>query len=109
MTRHRRHVPEGGRAMMRIMTILGAGLMGLMPPTAAHAGPLDFLFSFTGTVPPGTVAGLVTGEIFGLTDNATGPATDVIVYNYPYELGPPTTQTIFSAIVSNSFTVTDTA
>ncbi len=63
MTRHHRHFPEGGSAMLRTMTILGAGLIGLMHPTASHAGPLDFMFSFTGTVPPGSVAGTVTGEI----------------------------------------------
>jgi hypothetical protein len=41
---------------MRIMTILGAGLIGLIHPTASHAGPFDFMFSFTGTIPPSSVA-----------------------------------------------------
>jgi hypothetical protein len=54
----------------QILTLLGAGLIGLMHPAAAHATLLDFTFSFTGTVPP-TVAGTVTGEIFGLTEGAT--------------------------------------
>jgi hypothetical protein len=38
--------------MMRIMTVLGAGLIGLMHPAASQATLLDFTFSFTDTVPP---------------------------------------------------------
>jgi hypothetical protein len=92
--------------MIRIMTILGAGLFGLMHPTATHAGPLDFMFSFSNTT--GNVNGTVTGEIFGLTDNATGPASNVILDSYPAGLGLPTPPlTILTGITSNSFTVTD--
>ena len=106
MTRHHRHFPEGASAMMRIMTMLGAGLIGLIHPTASHAGPFDFMFSFTGTIPPSSVAGTVSGEIFGLTDNATGPASNVVVDGYPAELGLPSPPlTIFSFISENSFTV----
>jgi len=108
MTRHHRHFPEGASAMMRIMTILGAGLIGLIHPTASHAGPFDFMFSFTGTIPPSSVAGTVSGEIFGLTDNATGPASNVVVDGYPAELGLPSPPlTIFSFISENSFTVSN--
>jgi hypothetical protein len=68
--------------MMRTMTILGAGLIGLMHPTASHAGPLDFMFSFSNTV--GNVNGTVTGEIFGLSDNASNQAaSNVILDSYP--------------------------
>jgi hypothetical protein len=109
MTRHRRHFHEGGRAMMRIMTILGAVLIGLMHPTASHAGPLDFMFSFTGTVPPGNVAGTVTGEIFGLTNNATGPASNVIVDSDPGLDIPAPRPLIFSDQAFNSFTVVNGA
>jgi hypothetical protein len=42
--------------MKQMLTILGAGFIGLMSPTTSHATVLDFTFSFTGTVPPGTVA-----------------------------------------------------
>jgi hypothetical protein len=106
MTRHHRHFPEGGRAMMRTMTILGVGLIGLMHPTASHAGPLDFMFSFSNTV--GNVNGTVTGEIFGLTDNATGPASNVVVDGYPAGLGLPTPPiTVFMMQNPNIFTVSN--
>lgn len=109
MNRHRLHFPEGGRAMLQIMTVLGAGLIGLMHPTPSHATLLDFTFSFTGTVPPGNVAGTVTGEIFGLTEGATSSATNVIVDTYPAGLEPPSPpQTLFTGIVENTFTVTPT-
>jgi hypothetical protein len=111
MTRNSRHFPEGGSAMIRIMAILGAGLIGLMHPMAAHAGPLDFTFTFTGTVPPGTVAGTVTGEIFGLTDNTTGQAAmNVVVDSAPAGLGSiPMPFTIFTDPSPNSFTVSNDA
>jgi len=92
--------------MNRMILILGAGLIGLMHPAAAHATLLDFTFSFTGTVPPGSVAGTVTGEIFGLTEGASSSATNVIVVSYPVGLEPPSPpQTVFSGIVSNAFEV----
>ena len=46
----------------------------------------NFYFSFTNT--SGTVSGTVTGEIIGLTNNATGPATQVIITTYPAGLSP---------------------
>jgi hypothetical protein len=89
----------------QILTLLGAGLIGLMHPAAAHATLLDFTFSFTG-VPPGSVAGTVTGEIFGLTEGATSSATNVIVDSYPAGLGPPSPpQTVFTNIRENNFGV----
>src|SRR5271155_1268759 len=100
--------PRGTEEWMRkqILTLLGAGLIGLMHPAAAQATLLDFTFSFTGTVPPGSVAGTVTGEIFGLTEGASSSATNVIVVSYPVGLEPPSPpQTVFSGIVSNAFEV----
>jgi hypothetical protein len=65
---------------------------------------LDFTFSFSNT--NGNVSGTVTGEIFGLMDNATGPATNVIVDSYPAGLGLPAPPlTIFSGVTENLFTV----
>jgi len=94
----------------QILTLLSVGLIGLLHPSTTHAGPLDFMFSFTGTVPPGSVAGTVTGEIFGLTNNASGSASNVVVDSYPAGLGLPTPPlTIFSHITSNSFTVMNNA
>ena len=78
------------------LTILGAGLLGLMHPPASHATPLDFTFSFSG----------VTGEIDGLINNATGPATDVFLTNYPAGLEPPDPPiTMFTEVNPNTFTV----
>jgi hypothetical protein len=90
----------------QLLTLLGAGLIGLMHPAAAQATLLDFTFSFNGTVPPGTVAGTVTGEIFGLTEGATSSATNVIVDSYPAGLAPPSPpQTVFTNIRENNFGV----
>jgi hypothetical protein len=90
----------------QILTLLVAGLIGLMRPTASHAGPLDFMFSFSNTI--GNVSGTVTGEVFGLTDNATGPASNVVVDSYPAALGLPAPPlAFFTNILINSFTVTN--
>ena len=88
----------------QILSILGASLIVLMHPTASHATLLDFKFSFSNV--SGNVSGTVTGEIFGPTDDATGPASNVIVDSYPAGLGLPALPlTIFSDIGPNSFTV----
>ena len=63
----------------QILAILGAGLLGLMVPTASEA--LVFTFSFTNAT--GTVDGTVTGQIFGLVNGINVAATDVILYGYP--------------------------
>jgi hypothetical protein len=88
----------------QILTILVAGLIVLMHPTASHATLLDFMYSFSNA--SGNVSGTVTGEVFGLTANATGPASNVIVDSYPTGLLLPTPPlTIFSDTLANSFTV----
>jgi hypothetical protein len=92
----------------QILTLLGAGLIGLMHPAASQAGPVDFTFSYTGAVNIGSVAGTVTGEIFGLTEGATSSATNVILDGYPASLGalsPP--DAVFSDVSANSFTVSN--
>jgi hypothetical protein len=75
---------------------------------------LTFDFSFTNTA-PGVTPGTVTGEIVGLSDNATSAATAVIINSYPSALGTiPTPINLFSypliagnpnSIAANSFSV----
>jgi hypothetical protein len=47
---------------------------------SAHAAAV-FQYSITNTI--GTVAGTVTGKIYGLSDNATGAASMVTIETYP--------------------------
>jgi len=71
----------------------------------AFADPLDFDFTFTGdAVFPGTVS----GEIEGLTNNATSAATAVFVTSatIPSPISP-TYNTVQNASLYNSFTVTN--
>ncbi len=62
------------------ISVLGIVLFG------TYAMADNFYFSFTNTT--GVVSGTVTGEIVGLTNNATGPATQVIITSYPPGLSP---------------------
>jgi hypothetical protein len=93
---------------MRKLLITTAVMVAIVVAQPAHAG-LNFLFSFTNTI--GTVPGKVTGEIFGLTNNATSAATDVVITSYPAGLTgvPPLPWDIFGAVGKtvnfNSFTV----
>ena len=76
---------------------------------------MNFSFSFTNNL--GNTAGTVTGEIAGLTDNSTGPASHVFIDGYPSALGtvcriPCDTTALFppwqiqNVGARNSFTVT---
>jgi hypothetical protein len=103
MTTRRRHLPEKGRTMKRIIIILSTGLVGLMHPTASHAA-LDFTFSFTNTF--GSVNGTVTGEIDGLVNGTAVAATNVILTSYPASLllpSPPLNA--FTSVGENAFNV----
>lgn len=68
----------------------------------------DFSFSFTNTV--GNVAGTVTGEILGLTNNSTGAAAKVIVESFPAGLnsvlGSAPIDVTSWTVFDNSFTET---
>jgi hypothetical protein len=70
---------------------------------------LNFTFSFTNTI--GNTAGTVTGEVIGLKDNATSPATDVIITSYPSAMTglPPAPFSVlklpYTSIMYNSFPV----
>jgi hypothetical protein len=80
----------------------------------ANARADDFTFSFTNNV--GSVAGTVTGEIFGLTNNSTSAASEVIIDSYPTfpsnpsNLGPaPIDVTAWADQIYNLFTESDGA
>lgn len=69
----------------------------------------NFTFSFSNTI--GDVSGTVTGEIFGLTNNATGPATEVLITSFPAGLdsvlgSAPIDASLWTSQVTNSFTET---
>lgn len=83
---------------------LGISWIGL---TSAAARADNFTFSFANDPASGNVAGIVTGTIFGLTDNSTGPATDVVITGYPAGLDsvyPAGSIDVISWLGPNSFT-----
>ena len=85
--------------------LFAAGAALVLGTTSAQAGLLDFDFWFSNLT--GTVAGTVTGEIEGLTDNQTTSAAHVFIDSYPAGLGlglAAPFDTIGTAI-ANSFTV----
>src|ERR1700679_90346 len=93
---------------MRNSLFATAAVAVALATAPAHAG-LNFDFSF-GNV-NGSIPGTVTGEIFGLTDNSTSAATDLVIDSYPVGLTLPAVPwDIFNAagysITANTFTVT---
>ena len=66
--------------MARIIALAISGIVLL----GASARGDSFTFSFTNTL--GNVSGTVTGEILGLTNNSTGPASEVIITSFPTAL-----------------------
>lgn len=76
---------------------------------AASAKADNFSFSFTNTI--GNVSGTVTGEILGLTNNATGPASEVLITAFPSGLNSalgaaPINAMLWDQQDQNSFTET---
>jgi hypothetical protein len=71
---------------MRKLLIAATAMAALVAAAPAYAG-LDFYFSFING--NGNVSGTVTGEIFGLTDDTTSGATDVVIDSYPAGLSLP--------------------
>jgi hypothetical protein len=69
---------------LKILMVSVAAMMAVSP--AAHA--MNFDFSFTNDPGQGNVAGTVTGEIFGLANNATSFPTDVVIDSYPAGITP---------------------
>src|SRR3974377_159666 len=81
----------------------------LLGAVAANAGTRNFDFSVTNTI--GTVSGTFTGEIFGLTDNATSAATSVLIETFPAAMNslnsPPIDATLWDQQYQNSFVVSN--
>lgn len=93
-----------------LITVMAVAAM----TASAQAGTLNFDFSFTNTF--GNTGGTVTGEIFGLTNNATSAASAVDIYSVPAgyvvygETLPFNTMTAANVSISlNSFTVVNDA
>jgi hypothetical protein len=91
-----------------VTLIFALAISGIaLSSTSAKAD--DFSFSFTNTVWYG-VPGTVTGEILGLTNNATGPATEVLITSFPAGLDTivgsgPINAMLWNYQEENSFTV----
>src|SRR5262249_42330598 len=89
---------------MKSMILVAATLASAMvlASTPGHALTFDFFFTNTTGITPGTVI----GEIDGLMDNATGPATAVIINSAPsvFNLATPFSVPTTAAPI-NSFTV----
>jgi hypothetical protein len=64
------------------MTLIFALAISGIALSSVSAKADDFSFSFTNTAGSG-VPGTVTGEILGLTNNATGPAAEVLITSFP--------------------------
>ena len=93
--------------------ILGLTLLGALSGEA-QAVSLNFDFSITNDPTWGNVNGTVTGEVFGLVNNATSSATSVEVFTWPAGLIPLASQPYYTAPIQattwanqfeNSFTV----
>ena len=67
------HVKSLARTLALAVAVIGF--------IASPAKADNFLFSFTNNA--GNTSGTVTGEIFGLVNNSTGPATEVEILTIP--------------------------
>ena len=76
--------------------ILGLTLLGALSGEA-QAVSLNFDFSITNDPTWGNVNGTVTGEVFGLVNNATSSATSVEVFTWPAGLIPLASQPYYTA------------
>jgi PEP-CTERM motif len=99
---------------MRFGLVVPAGLLAAAVALFAQPARADLVFTFSFVVTAGDAAsGTVTGEIFGLTDNATSAATDVVITSMPDGApgyAPALPIDIFASspsVNSNVFTVSD--
>jgi hypothetical protein len=97
----------GARRLLRVVRTTLAALPVVLLAGVAQAGTLNFDFSVTNTI--GNVPGTFTGEIFGLTDNATSAASSVVILSIPSGMNnvvsPPIDATLWNQQLENSFTV----
>jgi hypothetical protein len=98
--------------ILKILIVSAATVVALS--SSAHA--MNFDFSFSNDPAQGNVAGTVYGEIFGLTNNATSDATNVVIDSYPAGITglpaapfniPDYAASLGEYIVDNGFTVTN--
>lgn len=98
------HLPVRLKSMRLILALAISGIA--LSSVSAKAD--DFSFSFTNTVWY-AVPGTVTGEILGLTNNATGPAAEVLITSFPSGLNSvlgsgPINAMLWDQQYQNSFT-----
>lgn len=74
--------------------IIGLTMLGAL---SGNAQALNFTFSFDNDPTWGNVNGTVTGEVFGLADNATSSATSVQIFTWPVGLIPSASQSSYTA------------
>jgi hypothetical protein len=97
-------------ARLKFMVLIGALAISGIALSAVSAQADDFDFWFTNTI--GNVPGTVEGEIIGLTNNSTGPATKVLITSFPSGLdsvlgSAPINAMLWDQQDENSFTETD--
>jgi hypothetical protein len=91
----------------RLRLTLALILVGAFSAQSVHAD--DFSFTFTNNT-PGDVDGTVTGDIYGLVDNANSTPTSIVMTSAPADLGITTPNTWIpsdSIFGTGYFTVTN--
>lgn len=83
--------------------VLGALAGILISPQRAHALTFSFSFSSNLTEFPSAVPGTVTGVIYGLTDNSTSAATEILINAYPAGVTPLPYSAPFSAFAYSTW------
>lgn len=97
---------------MRLRSLAEAGLAVALALLSAQPAQAGLMFDFSFVVTGGSVSsGSVTGQIYGLTDNATSAASDIVIATLPAgapSFVPPLPIDVFATLIStsaNAFTV----